>query len=498
MEFAGLSRSFTGDDDEEIPDSEDEEAIERRQKRRRISPKADRWLTAKRQETLTQMQWPDRNTTIPDSEDEEEPVDLELPLQRGAIVPDNEDEDDVPIELESPAKGRPDLAQENEEEPSDLQPQTSESQRLLNDTRSPDIRPQPVIRTSPPHGASPGHLDAPSHNTTPKPKTPKRVRIAEVPSSQSPDVTPISIRFIPKETTPVSPQSPTRKPKSTQPEAASLNTLNTSATNNWTQTQTTPITRKKVMDFNARWAELSKSPSYGLGRPPVRTAARRQVEDQNTFALGEETQAALLEAEATIPSSDIYSDDEILGDPEEYTVPPRVTASVMTEKPTMVPALKAAKTAVHAEPVTGSAGRRTNQTSVTQQSASNGGVSKSRNRPIEAIPGLGDASSGAGAEDTLEFPSSKLAASLESQARTLTCAGDTNAGDGLPQSSPPGATSENSLPRLPAEYGSLGRQLIEDSQDLPDDPSSDELTLSQLMAGSLMNSSIPRPPAVVR
>ena len=369
-------------------------------------------------------------------------------------------------------------------------------QPVGNAAQGQDIQPQPALPASAaPQEISSAHLDPPAdHDTTPtpKPKTPKRVRIAEVPSSQSPDVTPVSIRFEGKGTEPVSPQSPTRNPRSPQPEtAASLNL----AANTWTQTQTTPSTRRKVMDFNARWAELSKSPSYAVKHTPARTATRRHADDQNTFALGEETQAALLEAEAALSSSDIYTDDEILGDPEINVEPQRSTVAAKSGRLSATSDTSALDTVdrpVAAELV--SRNEAPNGTSVTRHSANNSGAPKTHGRPTKPPTDHSDDIGKSRADDCLDGRNAKV----ESQATAITCMpGETNPGDGLanPHSSPPGAIVDSS-PVLPRRgYASLGQQFIEDSQDPPvEDLSSDELTLSQLLAGSLVNSSIPRPP----
>jgi hypothetical protein len=250
------------------------------------------------------------------------------------------------------------------------------------------------------------------------------------------------------------------------------------------------------MDFNARWAELSKSPSYPAKSKPARTATRPHVADQNTFALGEETQAALLEAEAALSSSDIYSDDEILGDPDISGEPRRGTVATKSERlsaTSYAPALDTLDQSVVVQSVARNEAPNGN-TTVARRSASGSNASESPGWPADRTDDISKSRT----DGSLDGRDAKLLAIAESQATNFTCTPrGTNSGEDLenPHSSPPGAIPRSSPVISRSEYASLGRQIVEDSQDpLVNDMSSDELTLSQLMAGSLVNSSIPRPP----
>jgi hypothetical protein len=482
MEFAGLRRSCPSDDELEVPDSEDEEAIERARKRRRVSPRSEGWKKQARQDTLTQMKW----------------------VARGATVPDSEDEDDAPLEgLESLAgdglepfcdegdgtlDACPKLPEDGSQRPREsnaAQPQQHPDQAVPEALAVPR-EPANTLSNLADHDAPP----------TPTPKTPKRVRVAEVPSSQSPDVTPISIRRKGEDRKPVSPQSPSRNAGSTQLHKSESS--NQATVNTWTQTQTTPSTRRKVMDFNARWAELSRTPPRAVKATSARNGNRRQADDQNTFALGEETQAALLEAEAALSLSDIYSDDEILGDPEPDIQPGICPAFAKPEEPFApmnASELDAVDRSVVATPGSAANGCNPGEASAIQDLKVDMESSLGHDPPAETSNDQSDSEPG---EDYLKTPIAEHPSVVaESQATAITCTpGDTSPADGLdsPTSSPRTATAGSSPQVSPHGRFSLGRcQVVEDSQDLPVGDL-DEVTLSQLMQGSLMNSDIPPPP----
>lgn len=159
----------------------------------------------------------------------------------------------------------------------------------------------------------------PDHSLS-EPSTPKRIRQTPIPSSQTPSATPLSVRSkpggIPDE--PSLSTSPTPGPRiKEQPVSISSSKEISLTTSTQTQTQTSPTTKRRITDFNSRWAQLSKE-MFRADLPPTNRSCgllgvksldlKDKIEtpqlceyrgNRRAYDLGEETQAAFIQAAMT-------------------------------------------------------------------------------------------------------------------------------------------------------------------------------------------------------